>query len=48
MRVALCALACLLMAGCNVPPQPKPSPYRYLTSERTEARSPSCPVSTHL
>ena len=48
MRVVLSVLACLLMAGCGVPPPPKPSPYRYMTPERAEARSPSCTVSIHL
>ena len=51
MRVVLSVLACLLIAGCGVPPQPKPSPYRYMTPERTEACShcsPSCTVSIHL
>jgi hypothetical protein len=45
MRVVLSVLACLLMAGCGVPPPPKPSPYRYMTPERAETRSPSCTVS---
>jgi len=47
MRATLCVFACLLMAGCGVPPPPKPSPYRYMTPERAETRSPSCPVSIH-
>ena len=47
MCVARCVLACLLMAGCNAPPPPKPSPYRYMTPERAEARSQSCTVSIH-
>ncbi len=48
MRMVLYVLACLLMAGCGVPPPPKPSPDRYTTPERAEARSPSCTVSIHL
>ncbi len=48
MRMALCVFACLLMAGCGVSPQRKPSPYRYRTLERIEARSPSCTVSIYL
>ncbi len=48
MRAAFCVLAWFLMAGCDVPPLLKPSLYRFMTPERVEVRSPSCPVSIHL
>jgi hypothetical protein len=47
MRMVLCALACLLMVGCGVPPPPKPSPYPYMTPERAEAHSASCAASIY-
>jgi len=48
MRIVFLALAGLLMAGCKVPPPPKPSPYRYMTLERVQQRSPSYFVPIHL
>jgi len=47
MRVILSILTLLLVAGCGVPSPPKPSPYRYMTQDRAEARNPRCPVSIH-
>jgi hypothetical protein len=47
MRVILSILALFLMAGCGVPSPPKPSPYRYITQDRAEARNPCCPISIH-
>jgi len=49
MRAALLgALVCLLMAGCDVPPPPKPSPYRVMIPECVEVRSASCPLSVFI
>jgi hypothetical protein len=48
MRLALSVLACILIAGCNNPPQPKPSLYRYMTPGRVSIRSVCRAVSIHL
>jgi hypothetical protein len=42
--VFICALACLVMAGCDASSPPKPSPYRYMASECAEVRSAPCPI----